>query len=79
MSGMKLSVSLPDEDVNFLDEYVAQSGTSSRSSVIHQAIGLLRTASMEDAYAAAWEEWETSEDATLWASTASDGIVDASR
>jgi hypothetical protein len=34
---------------------------------------------MEDAYAAAWEEWETSEDAKLWESTASDGIVDASR
>jgi Arc/MetJ-type ribon-helix-helix transcriptional regulator len=75
---MKISVSLPDEDVRFLDQYV-QGGTLSRSSAIHQAIRLLRTASMEDAYAAAWEEWETSEDATLWVSTASDGIVDASR
>jgi Arc/MetJ-type ribon-helix-helix transcriptional regulator len=79
MSGMKLSVSLPDEDVNFLDKCVAQGGTSSRSSVIHQAIGLLRTASMEDAYAAAFQEWGASGDAELWESTASDGMMDASR
>ena len=48
--------------------------TSSRSSVIHQAIALLRTASLEDAYTAAWEEWDTSEDAELWNATTSDGI-----
>ncbi|HEY4026622.1 MAG TPA: ribbon-helix-helix domain-containing protein [Candidatus Dormibacteraeota bacterium] len=76
---MKVSASLPDDDVTFLDEYAAKIGAPSRSAVIHQAIGLLRTASLEQAYAAALDEWEASEDAALWASTVGDGMVDAAR
>lgn len=33
----------------------------------------------EDAYFAAWDEWEGSWDAGLWETTASDGIDDATR
>ena len=75
---MKVSVSLPDDDLTFVDEYAARVGTTSRSAVIHRAIGLLRSASLEDAYAAAWEEWEAG-DAPLWDATTSDGIADAAR
>ena len=75
---MKLSVSLPDEDVAFLDEYAAREGAASRSAAIHEAIGMLRGATLEDAYVTAWEEWEASDDAQLWDVTASDGITDAS-
>lgn len=77
--GMKLSVSLPDEDVAFIDEYAARAGEPSRSSVIQHGISLLRTASLEDAYVEAWRESEADEDSDLWDGTAADGIVDAAR
>jgi Arc/MetJ-type ribon-helix-helix transcriptional regulator len=76
---MKLSVSLPDEDVNFVDEYANRTGAVSRSSVMHRAIGLLRMADLESAYSAAWEEWATSENPSLWDETTGDGIADAAR
>ena len=76
---MKVSVSLTDEDVTFVDEYARQIGAASRSAVIHQAINLLRTAELEDAYASAWEEWDESADAQLWENAAADGIADAPR
>lgn len=76
---MKLSVSLPEDDVEFLDEYASQTGVESRSAIVHQAIDLLRSASLEDDYVAAWEEWEGTEDARLWDSVSGDGIDDAPR
>lgn len=76
---MKLSVSLPEDDVEFLDEYAAQTGIGSRSATVHQAIALLRSANLEDAYAVAWDEWDASEDARLWETVNADGIGDAPR
>ena len=76
---MKLSVSLPDEDVAFVDEYARRRGSSSRSSVVHHAIDLLRMADMEAMYEVAWEEWHQSGEAEVWDVTAGDGIVDAAR
>ncbi|MGI8648619.1 MAG: antitoxin [Acidimicrobiales bacterium] len=76
---MKISVSLPTEDITFVDVYGGQRDIPSRSSVIHHAIGLLRTVSMEDAYASAWEEWTAGEDAALWDTTSGDGITNAPR
>jgi Arc/MetJ-type ribon-helix-helix transcriptional regulator len=74
---MKLSVSLPEDDVAFIDDYAARSGEATRSSVIHQGIALLRMASLENAYAEAWQEWEADADSGLWESTSADGIIDA--
>lgn len=76
---MKLSISLPDDDVEFLDQYATRAGAESRSSIVHEAIALLRSASLEDEYVEAWDEWDASEDARLWDTTVSDGITDASR
>lgn len=76
---MKLSVSLPDEDVAYVDEYAKRVGASTRSSVLHRAIQLLRMADMETAYAQAWQAWDPSEDARLWDTVTGDGIGDASR
>lgn len=76
---MKLSISLPDEDVAFLDERAARRGVGSRSSIVHEAIELLRFAELEDAYAAASEESDTSGDARLWDAVAADGLPDAPR
>ena len=70
---MKLSVSLPAEDVEFVDAYSAKMGLASRSSVIHKAISLLREESLQEAYAEAFEEW-CDDEAEVWEATAQDGL-----
>ena len=70
---MKVSVSLPGEDVAFLDAYVRERGLASRSSAVQQAVGLLRTGELAADYRAAWEEWDSAADAALWDATAGDG------
>jgi len=70
---MKLSVSLPDEDVKFLDEYAEQLGIESRSAVVHRAVRLLQASEMGAAYQAAWEEWAAG-DADSWEPTVAAGL-----
>lgn len=76
---MKLSVSLRDEDVAVLDEYVRSSGLKSRSAALQEAIRLLRHPELEEDYVTAWVEWDTSGDQAAWESTATDGLSDAAR
>ena len=76
---MKLSISLPEEDVAVLDEYARASGLKSRSAVIRRALVLLRQPELEQDYEAAWAEWETSGEQAAWEGTAADGLVDAPR
>jgi Arc/MetJ-type ribon-helix-helix transcriptional regulator len=76
---MKISVSLPAEDVDFLDEYAASQGIESRSAVVHAALRMLRSSKLGDAYADAWREWEESGEARVWAMADSDGLTDAQR
>ena len=71
---MKVSVSLPDEDVEFLDRYAASQGIGSRSAVVHKAVRLLRAAELGPAYEEAWAEWAESDDDKLWEATNSDGL-----
>ena len=52
---MKVSVSLPGEDVEFLDAYAKEQRLDSRSAALHRAIRLLRTAEIASAYEAAWD------------------------
>lgn len=75
---MKLSVSLPDEDIELIDGYIQQNAAASRSAVIHRALSLLRKSQLESEYAAAWEEWRGSEDEKLWDATTGDGMTHAS-
>ena len=74
--GMKLSVSLPKEDVALLDAVVVETRAAGRSAVIQQAIELLREARLVEEYRQAALEWESSGDAEAWASTDTDGVVD---
>jgi len=76
---VKLSVSLPDDDVALLDEYARTAGLRGRSAVIQHALRLLRQAELEQDYAAAWEEWESTGEQPAWDATAGDGLVDAPR
>ncbi|HWE92109.1 MAG TPA: ribbon-helix-helix domain-containing protein, partial [Pseudonocardiaceae bacterium] len=71
---MKVSVSLADDDVVFIDEYVRSHRARSRSAAIHEAVELLRSAQLADAYAAAWDEWEADGEADVWESAVGDGI-----
>jgi Arc/MetJ-type ribon-helix-helix transcriptional regulator len=72
---MKVSVSLPDEDVDFLDAYASSQGFASRSAVVHKAVRLLRASELGPAYEDAWQEWAAEGDATAWEPTASDGLT----
>ena len=73
---MKVSVSLPGEDVQFLDEYAKGQGLQSRSAALQRAVRLLRTAELGAAYESAWEEWTTDGDSELWDSTVGDSLPD---
>lgn len=74
MSQVKLSVSLSPADVEVLDKYARSAGLRSRSAAIQQAIKLLGDPELDDAYAAAWQEWEDSGEADAWAVTFADGV-----
>ncbi len=71
---MKISVSLREEDVEFLDDYAKSLGIGSRSAVVRRAVRLLRASGLGPAYAEAWEEWEASGEAEAWDSAVGDGL-----
>ena len=71
---MKVSVSLPDEDVEFLDTYAQAQGLPSRSAVLHKAVRLLRGSELAPAYEDAFASWEGSEDAADWDVTTGDNL-----
>ncbi len=76
---MKLSISLSEEDVAALDRYAEAAGLASRSAAIQRAIRMLGDPALDDAYAAAWDEWEASGDADAWETSLADGLADAAR
>ncbi|MFJ8748523.1 ribbon-helix-helix domain-containing protein [Streptomyces sp. NPDC102441] len=76
---MKISVSLPQEDVAFVDEYAAKTEANSRSAVIHAAIEALRASNLEADYEAAFAEWDASDDAAFWDQFSRDGLTDEAR
>ena len=71
---MKVSVSLPDDDVEFLDSYADSKGIASRSAVLHKAVRLLRASELGAAYEDAWATWSASDESALWESTSGDGL-----
>ena len=66
---MKLDVSMPDDDVEFLDTYARTHDLVSRSAVVRQAVGMLRSSALAADYEAAWQEWDESGDAAVWDKT----------
>ena len=70
---MKISMSLPSEDLIFLDAYVAEKGLASRSAALHRAVRLLRASGLGVAYEGAWSEWREENEA-VWDTTSSDGL-----
>ncbi|MFM9878046.1 MAG: type II toxin-antitoxin system ParD family antitoxin [Rhodoglobus sp.] len=72
---MKVSVSLSDEDLDFVDEQTQAGIFSSRSAALQAGIRLLRERQYTDSYAAAWDEWDASADAVLWDGPSADGVA----
>ena len=72
--GMKVSVSLPEEDVEFLDSYARGHQVASRSAVVHRAIALLRAADLASDYAAAFDEWADDGESRAWDAVTADGL-----
>ncbi len=70
---MKVSVSLPGDDVAFLDSY-AKAHDASRSAVVHQAIRALRLGDLQEEYREAWAEWGASGEAETWETAVGDGL-----
>jgi Arc/MetJ-type ribon-helix-helix transcriptional regulator len=71
---MKVSVSLPGDDVAFLDEYASAHSCASRSAVVHQAIQALRLGDLHEAYGDSWAEWEATGEADSWNAVVGDGV-----
>jgi len=71
---MKISVSLPGDDVEFLDAYVAAQGFESRSAVVHKAVRLLRASELGASYESAWAEWGESGEGEAWEAVVADGL-----
>lgn len=71
---MKLSVSMPEEYVNVLDEHSDRHGLGSRSAALRQAVRLLRASGLGSAYADAWTEWSECDEAEPWDAATADGL-----
>jgi Arc/MetJ-type ribon-helix-helix transcriptional regulator len=75
MPAMKLSVSVSDDEVEFMDRYAGEHGVPSRSGVVQRALSLLRANELSEDYSAAWSEWDAA-GADAWDATTGDGIDD---
>ncbi len=71
---MKISVSIPEGDVEFLDDYAATHGMASRSAALQRAIRLLRANELSRHYAAAFAEWADDADSRVWDDAVADGL-----
>ncbi|MEL6890260.1 MAG: ribbon-helix-helix domain-containing protein [Actinomycetota bacterium] len=69
---MKLSVSLPDDDVGFLDDYVERHGLGSRSAAVQAAVSSLRREGLTSAYEIAFAEH--ADELAGWDVTVGDGL-----
>jgi Arc/MetJ-type ribon-helix-helix transcriptional regulator len=71
---MKVSISLPDDDVDFLDAYARNQGIESRSAVVHKAVRMLRMSELGEAYEEAFGSWADEGEASAWESVPADGL-----
>ena len=71
---MKVSISLPDDDVEFLDAYAQSQGIESRSAVVHKAVRLLRVSDLGEAYEQAFTSWDDEGEAAVWDAVTADGL-----
>ncbi|WP_062518827.1 ribbon-helix-helix domain-containing protein [Demequina silvatica] len=75
---VKLSISLPEDDIKVLDALVAAGAASNRSAAVHSAIERLVEAERERELEAqlidAMREWKDSGEHAAWDGVAGDGV-----
>jgi Arc/MetJ-type ribon-helix-helix transcriptional regulator len=71
---VKVSISLPEDDVEFLDAYAQSQGIESRSAVVHKAVSMLRVSELGEAYEEAFTSWEDDGEAAVWDATTADAM-----
>jgi Arc/MetJ-type ribon-helix-helix transcriptional regulator len=71
---MKVSISLPEDDVQFLDAYAQSQGIESRSAVVHKAVRMLRVSELGEAYEDAFTSWDDEGEAAAWDVALADGV-----
>jgi Arc/MetJ-type ribon-helix-helix transcriptional regulator len=76
---MKVSLSIPIEDLEYVDEQARLGRFPSRSAAVQAAIRLMRDREYADSYAEAWDEWDASGEGALWGAALADGLTDAAR
>jgi Arc/MetJ-type ribon-helix-helix transcriptional regulator len=74
MPNVKLSVSVNQGFVPFIERYQQAHTVRTKSEVVERALELLRKAELEQAYKEAAQEWLENPDATLWENTVADGL-----
>lgn len=72
MTIAKLSVSIDQQLLSFLEGYQQQHQLKTKSEVISEALRLLRERELESQYTAAMQEWQ--EDAPAWEVVTGDGV-----
>ncbi len=72
---MKVSVSIPESDVEFLDDYARSHGIASRSAALHRAVKLLRASELSQHYADAFTEWVQDGEEQVWDTVVGDGLA----
>lgn len=75
---VKVSVSIPEDDLSFIDQYASEHDVESRSAVVQRAVSLLRASELGQDYAEAWAEWDDG-DGPGWESVVAGGFADAAR
>lgn len=65
-------MSLPEDDVAYLDAYARNQGFDSRSAALQEAVRMLRQSELVDAYAEAFRDYDPDND--LWDQATGDGI-----
>lgn len=73
LASVKVSVSIPDGDVGFLDDFARAHGLRSRSAVVQRAIRLLRASELSRHYEEAFAQW-ADDDEGLGAAVVANGV-----
>jgi len=73
---MKLSVSLPESDVRFLDAYSETASLDSRSAAIQAAVQQLRESLLAREYEQMFSDPSYLREAAVWDVTTADGLSD---
>jgi Arc/MetJ-type ribon-helix-helix transcriptional regulator len=74
---VKVSLSIPEDAVTFLDEYARTHRVASRSATVQRAIALLRASELSEAYTEAFAEEDLQSDDSAWDNVISDGLGEA--